>query len=135
MRFVDTSWWAAWAVPKERKHEQAREQSLREGSRSRWLTTNLVLGECFTLLNVKYGHKAAASFVDVLESQVENDNLAIARVSEEQEVAAWKWLRKHNERTYSFVDATSFRVMKDKRLVEALAFDGDFAAAGFVEVR
>jgi predicted nucleic acid-binding protein len=33
------------------------------------------------------------------------------------------------------VDATSFVVMRHRRLTEALAFDGDFAAAGFVEVR
>jgi predicted nucleic acid-binding protein len=33
------------------------------------------------------------------------------------------------------VDATSFGIMRRLRLREALAFDGDFAAAGFVEVR
>jgi len=33
------------------------------------------------------------------------------------------------------VDATSFALMRRRRLHEALAFDGDFAAAGFVEVR
>jgi predicted nucleic acid-binding protein len=35
----------------------------------------------------------------------------------------------------SFVDATSFAVMRRRRIREALAFDGDFNAAGFVEVR
>ena len=49
-------------------------------------------------------------------------------------MAAWDWLRKHDERVYSYVDATSFRVMRDRRLREALAFDQDFAAAGFIEV-
>jgi predicted nucleic acid-binding protein len=49
--------------------------------------------------------------------------------------AAWAWLSRHDERPYSFVDAVSFRVMQRRRLSEALAFDGDFAAAGFVEVR
>ena len=57
------------------------------------------------------------------------------RVTDEQETAAWEWLRKHDERSYSFVDATSFRVMRDRRLREALAFDQDFAAAGFIETR
>jgi predicted nucleic acid-binding protein len=33
------------------------------------------------------------------------------------------------------VDATSFASMRRRRLREALAFDGDFRAAGFVEVR
>jgi predicted nucleic acid-binding protein len=56
-------------------------------------------------------------------------------VTEGQERAAWEWLRRHDERSYSFVDATSFRVMRDRRLREALAFDQDFASAGFLHVR
>jgi predicted nucleic acid-binding protein len=34
-----------------------------------------------------------------------------------------------------FVDATSFAIMRALRIREALAFDGDFSAAGFVELR
>jgi len=33
------------------------------------------------------------------------------------------------------VDAVSFEIMRRERITEALAFDGDFAAAGFIEVR
>ncbi|MGH7425248.1 MAG: hypothetical protein ACREJP_03680, partial [Candidatus Methylomirabilales bacterium] len=36
---------------------------------------------------------------------------------------------------YSFVDATSFAIMRRLRIREALAYDGDFSAARFVEVR
>ena len=45
------------------------------------------------------------------------------------------WLRRHDERVYSFVDATSFAIMRRERLREALAFDGAFSAAGFIEAR
>jgi predicted nucleic acid-binding protein len=45
------------------------------------------------------------------------------------------WLRRHDGREYSFVDAASFAVMRRERLREALAFDGDFSAAGFIETR
>ena len=62
-------------------------------------------------------------------------NLSVRHVEEETEAEAWRWLRRHDERTYSFVDATSFAVMRRLRIREALAFDGDFAAAGFVEAR
>ena len=48
---------------------------------------------------------------------------------------AWDWLARHDERSYSYVDATSFEIMRRERIAEALAFDGDFSAAGFVEVR
>ena len=47
----------------------------------------------------------------------------------------WAWLRRHDERVCSFVDATSFVVMRRERVGEVLAFDGHFSAAGFIEVR
>ena len=48
---------------------------------------------------------------------------------------ALRWLRRHDEREYSFVDATSFALAKALRIREVLAFDGDFSAAEFVELR
>lgn len=59
----------------------------------------------------------------------------VARVPAELEAEALDWLRQHDEREYSFVDATSFAYMRAKGIREALAFDGDFAAAGFTELR
>lgn len=56
-------------------------------------------------------------------------------LDERLEHDAWRWLRRRDEHEYSFVDATSFAVMRRLRVSEVLAFDGDFAAAGFVEVR
>ena len=47
----------------------------------------------------------------------------------------WVWLGRRDESVYSYVDATSFEIMRRERISEALAFDGDFTAAGFVEVR
>ena len=57
------------------------------------------------------------------------------RVDRDLEDEAWAWLRLHDERPYSFVDATSFALMRKLRLTDALAFDGGFAAAGFNELR
>jgi predicted nucleic acid-binding protein len=62
-------------------------------------------------------------------------NVRIDFVSEELEDDALRWLRLHDEREYSFVDATSFAYMRVRGIQEALAFDGDFAAAGFTELR
>ena len=61
--------------------------------------------------------------------------LTIVAVTTESERVAWLWLLQRDEREYSFVDATSFAFMRDKKLTAALAFDGDFSAAGFVEQR
>ena len=48
---------------------------------------------------------------------------------------AWRWLRARCERDYSFVAAAGSAVMRRRRIREALAFEGDFDAAAFVEVR
>ena len=56
-------------------------------------------------------------------------------MSDETERRAVAWLRQHDEREYSFVDATSFAVMRSLHIREAFAFDGDFTAAGFTELR
>ena len=61
--------------------------------------------------------------------------MSIEHVDADQESAATAWLRVRDEREYSFVDATSFAVMRSHRITDALAFDGDFTAAGFTELR
>lgn len=99
------------------------------------LTTNLVVGETWTFLRRKDGHRTAVGLLDRVEALADAGKLVVHRVTADQEDDAWVWLRRHDERSYSFVDATSFAVMRGRRLREALAFDRDFAAAGFVELR
>ena len=61
--------------------------------------------------------------------------IEVLRVDDDTEHDAMRWLGRRDERDYSFVDATSFAWMRKRRITSALAFDGDFAAAGFVELR
>jgi len=91
-----------------------------------------VIGETWTFLRRRAGHRVALTFADLAE---QSPRLTIHRVDETDEREAWAWLRRRDERVYSFVDATSFAVMRRLNLLEALAFDEDFSAAGFVEVR
>ena len=130
MRFADTSFWFALQQRRDRNHTLA--AALARKSRSTVVTTNHVVGETWTLMRRRGGHPAAIGFVDRLQGL---PNLEVVHVEESIEADAWRWLRRHNEREYSFVDATSFAVMRQRRIREALAFDGDFAAAGFIELR
>lgn len=135
MKFADTSWWVAWSLPGDRRHADALAILAHLGSSEQVLTTNLVLGETWTFLRRKDGHRSSLAFLDRIGALEGQSKLAVHRVSGDQKDKAWAWLRKHDERSYSFVDATSFQVMRDRRLREALAFDEDFAAAGFFELR
>ncbi|MGH8776856.1 MAG: type II toxin-antitoxin system VapC family toxin [Jiangellaceae bacterium] len=135
MKFADTSWWVAWALPGDARHQAALGMLAGLGQTEQVLTTNLVVGESWTFLRRKDNHRSALAFLDRVAALTDNGRLVVHRVTAEQEGAAWEWLRKHDERVYSFVDATSFRAMRDRRMHEALAFDQDFAAAGFIEMR
>jgi len=131
MAFVDSSFWIAEAVTRDSRHADAAVLAgqLRE---TRAVTSNLVLGEVWTLLSRRLGHFHARRWLDRVHGELA---VVVERIDPELEEEAWTWLRRHDERPYSFVDATSFVLMRKLRIREALAFDGDFAAAGFVELR
>jgi predicted nucleic acid-binding protein len=129
--FVDTSFWIALQLPRERHHGEA-VALMRELADASLVTSNHVRGESWTMLRQRAWHAAAVAFLDVLER---TERVRIERVPRDAEEAALRWLRQHGEREYSYVDATSFALMRSLRITEALAFDGDFAAAGFVELR
>lgn len=96
------------------------------------MTSNHVRGETWTFLRRRAGHAAAVGFLDALDR---SDRIIVEPIDDELESLALAWLRQRDEREYSFVDATSFKLMSRRRIREALAFDGDFSAAGFVELR
>ncbi|MGH8901605.1 MAG: type II toxin-antitoxin system VapC family toxin [Egibacteraceae bacterium] len=130
MRFVDTSYWVALQYAKDMNHAQAR--ALWSSDPGPLLMTNLVLGETWTFLRRRTGYQAAVAFLD---RAARSARVEVTRIQTADEDDAWGWLQRHDERAYSFVDATSFAVMRRHRLREALAFDGDFSAAGFTELR
>jgi predicted nucleic acid-binding protein len=130
VRFVDTSYWVGLRFSRDRRHPDAR--ALWQAGTGALITSNLVVGETWTFLRRRAGHREAVRFLD---AAIRLPTLTISGIDEGLEDEAWRWLRRHDERPYSFVDATSFALMRRRRLHEALAFDGDFAAAGFVEVR
>lgn len=135
MKFADTSWWVGWAVPRDGRHLDAVAVLKRVDTAEKLLTTNHIVGETWTLLARRGSHQSAVAFLDRIEGLVSEKKLVVHSVTTGQEHKAWSWLRRHDERVYSFVDATSFQVMRERRIREALAFDGDFAAAGFIELR
>lgn len=130
MVFVDTSFFIAVQVVRDARHTQA--LALWRAGNGRLVTTNHVIGETWTVLRRRAGQPAAAAFYRAVTAE---PRLSIVSVSAELERVAWLWLLQRDEREYSFVDATSFALMRDKKITEVLAFDGDFASAGFVERR
>jgi len=131
--FADTSFLVAAVDDRDQHYEAARQLLQSDFPGRRIVTTNQVRGETWTTLCRKLWHGKAVEFLDSIGG--EGHHIEVAHLSEELEDEALDWLRRHDEREYSFVDATSFAYMRARRITEALAFDGDFAAAGFTELR
>lgn len=132
MIFADSSFLIAFMIKRDRYHDAA--VRLYEGVAGRQiLTTNHVRGETWTWMRSRSWHARAVEFLDSIGAP--EQRIQVARVATDLEDEALRWLRRHDEREYSFVDATSFAFMRARGIEEALAFDGDFAAAGFAELR
>ncbi|HEX5013678.1 MAG TPA: PIN domain-containing protein [Candidatus Limnocylindrales bacterium] len=131
MIFVDTSFWVAFRHRDDDRHAESGRLFKAHGSRG-LVTTNLVIGETWTYLRRRGGHRSAVGFLELTES---TPVLGREHVGGELEAEALTWLRRHDERAYSFVDATSFAFMRRHGIEEAFAFDEDFSAAGFIELR
>ncbi|MGH7821110.1 MAG: type II toxin-antitoxin system VapC family toxin [Candidatus Binatia bacterium] len=131
MIFVDTSFWVAARNKRDNNHREAA-LLLQGHAADTFLTTNHVRGETWTFLRKRLGHEEAVDFLDAVER---SPRVRLVRVAEELENEALRWLRRHDERRYSFVDATSFALMRSLKIRTAFAFDGEFSAAGFRELR
>lgn len=131
MIFVDTSFWIATVNPRD-SFARASHELLRSVESDFLATSNLLVGETWTRVNSRCGHRTALTAID---SIMQSPRVQILRVDPELEEEAFRWLRKRDERAYSFADATSFALMRRERISKALTFDSDFEAAGFEIVR
>jgi predicted nucleic acid-binding protein len=125
--FVDTSFWIAYSNSRDPQHLAALDL-LRDVGNSGLATTNHVRGETWTFLRRRTDHALAEKFLDRTER---SSQVRLVFVSQELEADALKWLRRHDERPYSYVDATSFAVMRAMHIRDVLSYDEDFAVAGF----
>jgi predicted nucleic acid-binding protein len=130
--FVDTGAWFAAQVVGD-AHYEAAAIALRSliALPTVLVTTNHVIGETYTLLRVTRGYDACRRFLESLDRTSRVERIFI---SPDLERRAFAILDRYQNHDFSFVDATSFALMRAERIRHAFAFDSHFAAAGFVRV-
>ena len=127
--FVDTGAWFAIQVSDDAHHSAARRvfPVILERCRS-LVTSNLVIGETYTLLRITKGYREAKRFLDTLAHSKKLERMVVTEHLERQ---AYGILEHFSEHAFSFVDATSFALMRQARMRHAFAFDAHFRIAGF----
>ena len=128
--FVDTSAWFPLAVSGDADHQALREAlGARVGAGARVVTTNLVIAETHAMLLRRAGRRTAFAFVHTVRQA---PNAVVTSTPELEERAVADWLDRYGDQDFSFTDAVSFAVMAERGIIEALALDRHFRAAGFV---
>ncbi len=125
MAFVDSGGFFAAADESDPRHDAAR-AALARAVRERiaLFTTNFVVAETHALFIARRNHHVARVWL-------RNLAIEIVRVTEGDEAAARDLLLRHDDKAYSYTDATSFAVMERCGVRLALAFDQHFAQYGF----
>jgi len=127
--FADSAFLYALVDRRDAAHRAAVERlhSLRVEQRP-LISTDYVMSEALTLTKARAGSVAALRLLDRIEATalMRVDWIGPARFS-----AAKSFFRKHSDHGYSFTDCTSFIVMHELKIRDALTTDRHFAEAGF----
>jgi len=127
--FIDTSAFVALEDRDDQHHERALRlfRRIRE-ERPILVTSNLILAEAVSLIGRRLYPVKAADFGQRLHA---SRVIRLLYLTQEIEALALKTYRKFNRPELSFVDCTSFEIMKLLALDAAFAFDEHFAHTGF----
>ena len=127
--FVDTGGWIACADAADPAHARtaaARDAALETGLAL--VTTDFVVDETLTLLRLRLGLPAA----DKWWRQVDGSpRLRWERITVERFDRARQLFFQYRDKRFSFTDCTSFIVMRELKLSQALATDRHFRQMGF----
>jgi uncharacterized protein len=126
--FVDTSAFVALRNGSEAEHERARKTLaglLEEGVTL--FTSNYVFAETYTALLVRVGRDEAVEWGRRFRAGGAIELMRLDRAVEDE---AWQILERHGDKSWSYVDATSFALIERDGGGEAFAFDAHFSQRG-----
>ncbi len=131
--FIDTWAWVALVDRQDSNHVKAdltNQQLLDDGYF--FVTSNLVFGEALTTLRYQVGYEDAVRFREILTRLIKGRLLKALRVTEAIEEEAWQIFTKYHDQDFSWVDCTSFAIMKREPLKEVFTQDHHFRIMGFI---
>lgn len=127
--FVDTSGLYALVDKRDGHHPRARKivgKLVRGGQKL--VVTDYVVAETVNLAKARSGTHVALRVLDLIEQSV---GIRVEWIGQARFDATKAFVRKHADHDYSFTDCSSFVVMRELRLTQALTSDGHFPEAGY----
>jgi len=127
--FVDTWAWLALALSRDQHHAAAKRQHaefLNAGCV--YLTSDYVVGELITQLYRLLDAKKSEVFIHAVFTGIESGQYRLERITAERFSSAWQLRRQYADKpAMSFVDFTSFVVMRELGIEDVFTGDAHFA--------
>jgi uncharacterized protein len=132
--FVDTSGWASLFIPTESFHTQASQYFARAQQQHQTLTTtNYVVAELVALLGSRQRAPRNQIF-QYIDSVKTAPFVELVHLDAATDAIAWELCKGRLDKAWSLVDCTSFIVMQQLGIQEALTTDQHFEQAGFIRL-
>ncbi|MBA3634723.1 MAG: type II toxin-antitoxin system VapC family toxin [Acidobacteria bacterium] len=132
--FVDTSGWGNLVDALQEFHSETKTIYLNaKQNGSRLVTTNYIIAELVALLSspMRIPRMKSVKFIESIKSSALVD---IVHIDEDLDAKSWELLKNRADKNWSLVDCSSFVVMEENKIVEALTTDHHFEQAGFVRL-
>lgn len=133
--FVDTSEWADAVLHNTKGHERmtAYARGLLTSHRP-LVTSNYVLTELLALVTSRGSNIPRAEVIQYIQGILSMPWLSVVHVDQDINQETWVLLQQSLDKAWSWVDVSSFVVMRRLGLTEAFTSDHHFLQAGFVRV-
>ncbi len=131
---IDTSGWGNLIDPTQPFHQQT--ATLYRAARQqkhRILTTNYIITEVVALLTspLRIPRPQIIAFIQSLR---DSPYIKILHIDSETDAQSWQLLASRQDKAWSLVDCSSFVIMEQNKITEALTNDHHFEQAGFIRL-
>ncbi len=121
--FIDTGGFCSIVNKKDQWH-QTSSNTLKSlvKNKALFFTSNFILSETYTLIRFRVNYASAIKFMD----EFRLSNIKIIRVPQDIEERAKEIFKQYQDKTFSFIDCTSFALIDDRGFDHAFTLDSHF---------
>lgn len=127
--FADTAYWVALTNPRDANHRRARTAAAKLKA-SRIVTSDFVLSEFMNYFS-SYGPELRRMSADLARSFSTSAAVLVIPATRAHFLEALELFAARTDKGYSHTDCTSFVIMRERAITEALTTDEHFAQEGF----
>ncbi len=128
--FADTGFWVAQLLPDDALHPIAREWSRMYAKKCTIVTSDFVLTEFLNFMT-RFGMYSRNQAVAACQNLYTAEDIEIVPAHRTLIMDAMEIYRDFSDKRWSFTDCSSFVIMRERKITDALSHDHHFEQAGY----